>query len=150
MALIARYGIMIPQPITHSEHTTNPKIKQPVRCIVTVQLSLGEMIQNYAGKVPGNAGNRYSIEMAAGNGLNNCRLDNKAKAVLMANLSSYNSDILSEVPCTEYYQPELIYDHVQEMQYSEQPHIDETIDNEITRDSNIIPYSQYLHNMICW
>nr|GEU73749.1 hypothetical protein [Tanacetum cinerariifolium] len=43
-----------------------------------------------------------------------------AKAVLMANLSSCNSDVLSE------------------------PHIDETPDNEITSDSNIIPYYQYL------
>ncbi|GKB80403.1 hypothetical protein Tco_0947298 [Tanacetum coccineum] len=66
-----------------------------------------------------------------------------AKAVLMANLSSCNSDVLSEVPYTEYYELELINDHVQEMQYSEQSHIDETLDNEITSDSNIISYSQY-------
>ncbi|GJX64642.1 hypothetical protein Tco_0298985 [Tanacetum coccineum] len=66
------------------------------------------------------------------------------KAVLMANLSSCNSDVLSEVPCTEYYQPELINDHVQEMQYFKQPYIDETTDNEITSDSNIILYPQYL------
>ncbi|GKD81748.1 hypothetical protein Tco_1348587 [Tanacetum coccineum] len=62
----------------------------------------------------------------------------------MANLSSFNSDVLSEVPYTEYYQPELIYDPVQKMQYSEQPHIDETPDNELTSHSNIILYSQYL------
>ncbi|GJY58681.1 hypothetical protein Tco_0458573 [Tanacetum coccineum] len=39
---------------------------------------------------------------------------------------------------------ELIYDPVQEMQYSKQPHIDETPDNELTSDSTIILYSQYL------
>ncbi|GJY43451.1 retrovirus-related pol polyprotein from transposon TNT 1-94 [Tanacetum coccineum] len=44
--------------------------------------------------------------------------------VLMANLSSYGSDILLEVP------------------HSETSHND--MDNEITSDSNIIPYSQYL------
>ncbi|GKB77259.1 hypothetical protein Tco_0944154 [Tanacetum coccineum] len=43
-----------------------------------------------------------------------------AKAVLMANLSSFDSNVLSK------------------------PHIDETPNNEITSDSNIIPYSQYL------
>ncbi|GJS53587.1 hypothetical protein Tco_0626949 [Tanacetum coccineum] len=49
-----------------------------------------------------------------------------AKAVLMANLSSCNSDVLSE------------------MLYSEQTHIDDYPDNEINSDSNLIPYSQYL------
>ncbi|GJU66006.1 hypothetical protein Tco_1252265 [Tanacetum coccineum] len=49
-----------------------------------------------------------------------------AKAVLMANLSSYGSDVLSEMP------------------YSEQTHLVNYPENEITSDSNIIPYSQYL------
>ncbi|GKA13890.1 hypothetical protein Tco_0693536 [Tanacetum coccineum] len=35
-------------------------------------------------------------------------------------------------------------DDVQEMQYSEQTHIDDFQDNKIHSDSNIIPYSQYL------
>ncbi|GJU05935.1 hypothetical protein Tco_1122365 [Tanacetum coccineum] len=47
-----------------------------------------------------------------------------AKAVLIANLSSYNPKVLSE--------------------YSEQTHIDDFQDNEIHIDSNIILYSQYL------
>ncbi|GJX45309.1 putative reverse transcriptase domain-containing protein [Tanacetum coccineum] len=47
-----------------------------------------------------------------------------AKAVLMANLSSYGSDVLFE--------------------YSEQTHLVNYPENEITSDSNIIPYSQYL------
>ncbi|GKC17272.1 hypothetical protein Tco_1014054 [Tanacetum coccineum] len=47
-----------------------------------------------------------------------------AKAVLMANLSSCDSDVLSE--------------------YSEQTPIVDYPDNEITSDSNIIPYSQYM------
>ncbi|GJT15460.1 hypothetical protein Tco_0874166 [Tanacetum coccineum] len=47
-----------------------------------------------------------------------------AKAVLMANLSSCDHEVLSE--------------------YSEQTHVDDFQDNEIHSGSNIIPYSQYL------
>ncbi|GJV08346.1 hypothetical protein Tco_1346002, partial [Tanacetum coccineum] len=47
-----------------------------------------------------------------------------SKVVLMANLSSYDSDVLFE--------------------YSEQTPIVNYLDNEIMSDSNIIPYSQYL------
>ncbi|GJU63980.1 hypothetical protein Tco_1245815 [Tanacetum coccineum] len=66
------------------------------------------------------------------------------KAVLMANLSSCDSDVLSEVPYFETYLNDMINQDVQEMPYSEQTHIDDFPDNEITSDSNIIPYSQYL------
>ncbi|GJS62715.1 hypothetical protein Tco_0657499 [Tanacetum coccineum] len=64
-----------------------------------------------------------------------------AKAVLMANLSSCDSDVLSEVPYTKTYQNDLINEAVQEMQYSKHPPIYDSPDNEITSDSNIIPYS---------
>ncbi|GJR69174.1 hypothetical protein Tco_0015239 [Tanacetum coccineum] len=47
-----------------------------------------------------------------------------AKAVLMANLSSCDAEVLSK--------------------YSEQTHVDDFLDNEIHSGSNIIPYSQYL------
>ncbi|GKC03067.1 hypothetical protein Tco_0994677 [Tanacetum coccineum] len=67
-----------------------------------------------------------------------------AKAVLMANLSSCDPDILSEVPYSDSYLNDMINQDVQEMQYSEQTHIDEFQDNEIHSDSNIILYSQYL------
>ncbi|GJS42636.1 hypothetical protein Tco_0567679 [Tanacetum coccineum] len=60
-----------------------------------------------------------------------------AKAVLMENLSSCDSDVLSEVPYTETYQNDLINEVVQEMQYFEQPPIYDSLDNEITSDSNI-------------
>ncbi|GJY06876.1 retrovirus-related pol polyprotein from transposon TNT 1-94 [Tanacetum coccineum] len=49
-----------------------------------------------------------------------------AKAVLMANSSSYGSYVLYEIP------------------YSEQTHLVNYPENEITSESNIIPYSQYL------
>ncbi|GJT84407.1 hypothetical protein Tco_1058749 [Tanacetum coccineum] len=67
-----------------------------------------------------------------------------AKAVLMANLSSCDPDVLSEVPYSNSYPNDMINQDVQEMQYSKQTHIDDFLDNEIHSNSNIIPYSQYL------
>ncbi|GJT39174.1 retrovirus-related pol polyprotein from transposon TNT 1-94 [Tanacetum coccineum] len=67
-----------------------------------------------------------------------------AKAVLMANLSSYGSDVLSEVPHSENTHNDMLNQSVQEMSYSEQTHLVNYPENEITSDSNIIPYSQYL------
>ncbi|GKD72754.1 retrovirus-related pol polyprotein from transposon TNT 1-94 [Tanacetum coccineum] len=64
-----------------------------------------------------------------------------AKAVLMANLSSCDPDVLSEVPYSDSYPNDMINQDVQEMSYSEQTHIDDYPDNEINSDSNIIPYS---------
>ncbi|GJV56379.1 hypothetical protein Tco_1457384 [Tanacetum coccineum] len=67
------------------------------------------------------------------------------KAVLMANLSSYDSDVLSEVPQHDSYQNnDMINQSVQEMQNFEQPLIDYVPDTKITSDSNIISYEQYL------
>ncbi|GJT94545.1 hypothetical protein Tco_1090063 [Tanacetum coccineum] len=67
-----------------------------------------------------------------------------AKAVLMANLSSYGSDVLSEVPHSENTHTDMLNQSVQEMSYSEQTHLVNYPENEITSDSNIISYSQYL------
>nr|GEZ29951.1 hypothetical protein [Tanacetum cinerariifolium] len=67
-----------------------------------------------------------------------------AKAVLMANLSSYNSDVLSEVPYSENTHNDMLNQSVQEMSYYEQTHLVNYPENEITSDRNIIPYSQYL------
>ncbi|GJT84022.1 copia protein [Tanacetum coccineum] len=64
-----------------------------------------------------------------------------AKAVLMANLSSCDPEVLSEVPYSDSYPNDMINQDVQEMHYSEQTHIGDFQDNEIHSDSNIIPYS---------
>ncbi|GJT60530.1 retrovirus-related pol polyprotein from transposon TNT 1-94 [Tanacetum coccineum] len=70
-----------------------------------------------------------------------------AKTVLMANLSSYGSKVLSEVPQYDTYQNDNLLNHsVQETQYFEQSRIDYVPDNEITSDSNIISYEQYLQD----
>ncbi|GKB02537.1 retrovirus-related pol polyprotein from transposon TNT 1-94 [Tanacetum coccineum] len=71
-------------------------------------------------------------------------LADPAKAVLMANLSSCDSDLLFKVPYSDTYTNDMINQDMQEMSYSEQTHIVDFPDNEMTNDSNIIPYSQYL------
>ncbi|GKE68374.1 hypothetical protein Tco_1526446, partial [Tanacetum coccineum] len=67
-----------------------------------------------------------------------------AKAVLMANLSNYKSDVLSEVLHSEITHNDMLNQSVQEMQYSKQTHLMNFLENKITSASNIIPYSQYL------
>ncbi|GKB80990.1 hypothetical protein Tco_0947885 [Tanacetum coccineum] len=68
-----------------------------------------------------------------------------AKAVFMANLSSYDSVAISEVPISNTYKDNYVFDHcVQDMYYSEQPAFNPTSDIKITSDSNIISYDQYL------
>ncbi|GKF29953.1 hypothetical protein Tco_0096295 [Tanacetum coccineum] len=66
------------------------------------------------------------------------------KAVLMENLSSCDLDVLFEVPYSDTYPNDMINQDVQKMLYSEQTHTIDFPNNEITSDSNIIPYSQYL------
>ncbi|GJZ56303.1 hypothetical protein Tco_0611496 [Tanacetum coccineum] len=67
-----------------------------------------------------------------------------AKAVLMASLSSCDSDVLSEVPYSDTSQNDMMNQSVHELQHSKLSSIDDYLDNKITSDSNIIPYSQYL------
>ncbi|GJY78898.1 retrovirus-related pol polyprotein from transposon TNT 1-94 [Tanacetum coccineum] len=68
----------------------------------------------------------------------------KAKAVLMPNLCSYSSYVLSEVPNSENTHNDMLNQSVQEMPYFEQTHLVNYPENEITSDINIIHYSQYL------
>ncbi|GJV60020.1 hypothetical protein Tco_1466120, partial [Tanacetum coccineum] len=67
-----------------------------------------------------------------------------AKAVLMDNLSNYGSDVISEVPHSEPYHNDIDNQNVHAMHDFEQTPVVDFSDNEITSDSNIIPYSQYL------
>ncbi|GKD85507.1 retrovirus-related pol polyprotein from transposon TNT 1-94 [Tanacetum coccineum] len=67
-----------------------------------------------------------------------------AKAVLMANLSSCDLDVLYKVPYSDTSQNDMMNQSVHEFQYSELSPIIDYPYNEITSDSNIIPYSQYL------
>ncbi|GKE89558.1 hypothetical protein Tco_1567033 [Tanacetum coccineum] len=61
-----------------------------------------------------------------------------AKAVLMANHSSCHPEFLFEVSYSDSYPNDMINQDVQEMQYSEQTHVDDFEDNEIHSGSNII------------
>ncbi|GJR14161.1 hypothetical protein Tco_0796813 [Tanacetum coccineum] len=67
-----------------------------------------------------------------------------AKAVLMANLSSCDSNVLSEVPYFDTSQNDMMNQSVHEFQYSKLSPIVNYPDDEITSNSNIILYSQYL------
>ncbi|GKF87116.1 hypothetical protein Tco_0257993, partial [Tanacetum coccineum] len=67
-----------------------------------------------------------------------------AKAVLMTNLSNYDSDVILEVPHSESYHNDLNNQSVHAMQDFEQTPVVDFQDNEIISDSNIILHSQYL------
>ncbi|GJZ79209.1 integrase, catalytic region, zinc finger, CCHC-type containing protein [Tanacetum coccineum] len=73
-----------------------------------------------------------------------CDYISNVKAVLMANLSNYGSDIILEVPHSETYLNDTKSQSVHAMQDFEQTPAMDFTDNEIHSDSNIIPYSQYL------
>ncbi|GKC47866.1 hypothetical protein Tco_1065588 [Tanacetum coccineum] len=65
-----------------------------------------------------------------------------AKAVLMANIFNYGSDVISEVPYSNTYLNDMENQGVHAMQDFEQPPTVDFIDNEIHSDRNIILYSQ--------
>nr|GEZ24540.1 hypothetical protein [Tanacetum cinerariifolium] len=67
-----------------------------------------------------------------------------AQAVLMANISNYGSDAISEVPNSDNYLNGMDDQSVHALQDFEQSPVMDFTDNEISSDSNIIPYSQYL------
>nr|GEU72996.1 hypothetical protein [Tanacetum cinerariifolium] len=65
--------------------------------------------------------------------------------VFMANLTSYDSNVLSDVPNYNTYHDNIVFEQsVQEMHYSEQHVIDDDSNIEITSDNNVISYDQYL------
>nr|GEY51343.1 retrovirus-related Pol polyprotein from transposon TNT 1-94 [Tanacetum cinerariifolium] len=72
-----------------------------------------------------------------------CNEINTTKVALMVNLSHYGSDDLAEVHNHDNVNHNLINQVVQAMPLSEQLNIINQSENEITSDSNIIPYSQY-------
>ncbi|GJY26287.1 retrovirus-related pol polyprotein from transposon TNT 1-94 [Tanacetum coccineum] len=69
---------------------------------------------------------------------------NTAKVALMANLSHYGSDALAEVHNHDNVNNNMINQVVQAMTSSEQSNVVNHSETEITSDSNIIPYSQYV------
>ncbi|GJU65977.1 hypothetical protein Tco_1252236 [Tanacetum coccineum] len=119
---------------------------------VNVQKVQGRQGQSYAGTR--NKGNATSLggNNTGGQARNkdldaynyDCDDVSTAQAVLMANLSNYGSDVFLEVPHSETYHNDMDNQSVHAMQDFKQTHIIDFSENEITSDSNIIPYSQYL------
>ncbi|GKD11909.1 hypothetical protein Tco_1196316, partial [Tanacetum coccineum] len=66
------------------------------------------------------------------------------QAVLMANISNYGSNAISEVSKSETYLNDMDNQSVLALHDFEQSSVMDLIDNEISSDSNIIPYPQYL------
>ncbi|GKF04454.1 hypothetical protein Tco_0035122 [Tanacetum coccineum] len=64
-----------------------------------------------------------------------------SKVVLMANISNYGSDVISEVPHSETYLNDMENQGVHAMQDFEQTPVVDFTNNEIHSDSNIIPHS---------
>nr|GEX95753.1 hypothetical protein [Tanacetum cinerariifolium] len=75
----------------------------------------------------------------------NCDEINTAKVALMANLSHYGSDALAKVHNYDNLDDNMINQGVQERPSSDQSSVVNHSETEITSDSNIIPYSQYVH-----
>ncbi|GJR37305.1 putative ribonuclease H-like domain-containing protein [Tanacetum coccineum] len=73
----------------------------------------------------------------------NCDDILNAQLVLMANISKYGFDIISEVPQSETNLNDMENQSVLAMQDFEQSPVIDFTDNERHSDSNIIPYSQY-------
>nr|GEW17001.1 hypothetical protein [Tanacetum cinerariifolium] len=76
----------------------------------------------------------------------NCDELNSAKIALIVNLSHYGSDNLTEVNNQDNMTNNLIYQDVQATSTSEQSNILNHLETKITRDSNIISYSQYMND----
>nr|GEY89614.1 hypothetical protein [Tanacetum cinerariifolium] len=74
----------------------------------------------------------------------NCDELNTAKVALMANLSHYDLDALAEVYNPSNVDTNMINQAVQAMLSSEQSNVVNHSEIEITSDSNIIPFSQYV------
>nr|GFD22057.1 hypothetical protein [Tanacetum cinerariifolium] len=68
----------------------------------------------------------------------------EAKAVLMANLFSYDSNVLSEISYSHNAINDMLNQSVQEMSYFEPSQFMEHPEDKIHNDSNIILYSKYL------
>ncbi|GJR24419.1 hypothetical protein Tco_0972946 [Tanacetum coccineum] len=69
---------------------------------------------------------------------------NTAKVALIENLSHYGSDALAEVHNHDNVNNNIINQAVQVMPSSEQSNVVNNSETEVTSDSNIIPYSQYV------
>ncbi|GKC06464.1 hypothetical protein Tco_0998074 [Tanacetum coccineum] len=123
---------------------------------VTVQQVQGRQGQSYYGigykSNATSSGGRNASRLARTEDLDTYDSDcddlSNAQADLMANISNYGSDIISEVPYFDtYLNDDVENQSVHAMQDFEQSPVVDFTDNEITSDCNIILYSQYLQKI---
>ncbi|GKA16187.1 retrovirus-related pol polyprotein from transposon TNT 1-94 [Tanacetum coccineum] len=134
MANLSSYASDVLSEVPHSENTHNDMLNQIVQ-----EMSYSE--QTHLVNYPENDAAYQADDLDAYD--SDYDDFSTAKAVLMANLSSYASDVLSEAPHSENTHNDMLNQIVQEMPYSEQTHFVNYPENEITSDNNIIPYSQH-------
>ncbi|GJZ09668.1 hypothetical protein Tco_0543951 [Tanacetum coccineum] len=154
-------------PLEWSKFVTNVKLAKrddPIECINKAMAFLSDVASRQTQSFAGTRNRGISTTLKGNNAAgqaktipqnsafhtedldaydSDCDGISSAKAFLIENLSSYDHDVLSEVPYSDSYPNDMINQDVQEMPYSEQTHIDDYPDNKINYDSNIIPYSQY-------
>ncbi|GJS52363.1 retrovirus-related pol polyprotein from transposon TNT 1-94, partial [Tanacetum coccineum] len=135
MANLSSYASDVLSEVPHFENTYNDMLNQIVQEMLYSE-------QTHLVNYPENDAAYQADDLDAYN--SDCDDFSTAKAVLMANLSSYASDVHFEVPHSENTHNDMLNHIVQEMPYSEQTHFVNYPENEITSDNNIIPYSQYL------
>ncbi|GKA35966.1 hypothetical protein Tco_0722457 [Tanacetum coccineum] len=124
----ASFNPRFPQTNNQLRTSSNPRNQATIQDgILTVQTVQGRETPGYVNT-----------------GVQNNDTNQGAKAVLMANLSSYDLDVLLEVPFHDTNIDDISYQSVQETQCSEQLFFDNDIENDITSDSNIASYEQYL------
>ncbi|GKF35873.1 hypothetical protein Tco_0112631 [Tanacetum coccineum] len=153
-------------PSTNNQLRTSSNLRNQATIqdgMITVQQVQRRQGQSYAGtSYKGNVLSQRGIETLHGLRKRQCWLKHmnpiedldaydsdyddvsNAKAVLMANLSNYGSDVISEVPHFKPYHTDMDNQSVHAMQSFKQTPVVDFTDNKITSNSNIIPYSQYL------
>ncbi|GJT69178.1 integrase, catalytic region, zinc finger, CCHC-type containing protein [Tanacetum coccineum] len=122
-----------------SKQCTNPKRKQDDSCILAdpgiAEGQATHTIITHNAAYQANDLDAYDSD---------CDELNTAKVALMANLSHYGSDALAEVHNPDNVDTNIINQAVQVMPSSKQSNVVNHSETEITSDSNIIPYSQYV------
>ncbi|GJR52381.1 hypothetical protein Tco_1402902 [Tanacetum coccineum] len=130
--------------IHHNAYSPSSSIPQLKYAPTGRQTSLVRVLQGNTlqEQVERNFGNKGSNDLDAYD--SDCDELNTAKVALMVNLSHYGSDALAEVHNHDNVNNNMINQAVQVMQSSEQSNVVNHSKTEITSDSNIIPYSQYV------
>ncbi|GJV50009.1 retrovirus-related pol polyprotein from transposon TNT 1-94 [Tanacetum coccineum] len=139
MAFLSAVASRFPSSNNQLRMSSNPRNQATIQDgRVTVQQIQGRQTQSFTGTR--NRGNAINLRGTNADAFQTEDLDaydldyddlSLAKAVLMANLSSCDSDVLSEVPYSDANPNDMLNQDVKEISYSEQTHIVDSPDNEI-------------------